>query len=292
MELGKYGIFLFTDTLSPDYLAECARRVEELGYSTLWYPEAFNFEPMALGGFLLGHTEKLIVASGIANIYARDAAASVMGHNTLNTLYGGRFILGLGVSHAPLVSDVRGHEYSNKPVATMRAYLDSMDQAWEAFGGAPAEKQVILAALGPNMLKLAGERSLGALPANVTPRHAAIARQHVGADSLVCSYQSVCLTTDPEVARAIARAAMGIYMTLPNYMNNWKRLGFDESDWADGGSDRLMDAMVNWGTLDQIKAKLQEHLDQGCSQVAIQAIRPDGKPGPDWEVLEALAPAA
>jgi probable F420-dependent oxidoreductase len=291
MELGKYGIFTFTDSLSPDQLAECARRVEELGYSTLWYPEAFNYEPMALGGYLLSHTETLIVGSGIANIYARDAAASVMGYNSLNTLYGGRFILGLGVSHAPLVTDVRGHEYK-KPVTTMRAYLDDMDRAWEALGGAPAEKQVILAALGPNMLKLAGERSLGALPANVTPQHAAIARQQIGADGLVCNYQNVCLTTDPGEARAAARAAMELYLSLPNYCKNWLRLGFDESDLENGGSDRLMDAMVNWGSVDEIKAKLQAHFDQGANQVAIQPIRPDGQPGPDWDALEALAPAA
>ena len=290
MKLGKYGVFTFTDVMSPDQLAECARRVEELGYSTLWYPEAFNYETLALGGFLLSHTEKLIVASGIANIYARDAAASVMGHNTLNTLYDGRFILGLGVSHAPLVSDVRGHEYSNKPVATMRAYLDAMDQAWEAFGGAPAEKQVMLAALGPNMLKLSGERTMGALPYNVTPPHAGVSRQQVGADGLVCSEQKVCLNSDANEARAAARAALEPYMPLPNYFKNWFRLGFDESDLENGGSDRLMDAMVIWGSADEIKAKLQQHLDQGADQVVIQPIRSDGQPGPDWDALEALAP--
>jgi probable F420-dependent oxidoreductase len=291
MELGKYGVFTFTDVLSPDQLAECARRVEQLGYSTLWYPEAFNYETMALGGYLLSHTETLIVASGIANIYARDAAAAAMGHNTLNTLYGGRFILGLGVSHAPLVTDVRGHEYK-KPVTTMRAYLDGMDQAWEALGGAPANKQVMLAALGPNMLKLAGERTLGVLPYNVTPPHAGVARQQVGAGGLVCAEQKVCLTTDAVEARAAARAALAPYMPLPNYYKNWFRLGFDQSDLENGGSDRLMDAMVNWGSADEIKAKLQVHFDQGANQVVIQPIRPDGQPGPDWDALEALAPAA
>lgn len=291
MELGNYGVFTFTDALAPNELGDFAKRVEELGYSTLWYPEAFNYETMALGGYLLSHTEKLVVASGIANIYARDAAASVMGHNTLNALYGGRFILGLGVSHAPLVSDVRGHEYL-KPLTTMRAYLDAMDAAWEALGGAPAEKQVMLAALGPNMLKLSGERTMGALPYNVTPQHAAVARQQIGADGQVCSEQKVCLTEDPVEARAAARAALELYLPLPNYFKNWFRLGFDESDLENGGSDRLMDAMVNWGSVDQIKAKLQEHLDQGANQVVVQTIRPDGQPGPDWNALEALAPAA
>jgi probable F420-dependent oxidoreductase len=290
MELGKYGVWTFTDPMSPAELAELPGRVEEMGYSTLWYPEAFNYEAMSLGGYLLSKSKNLVVASGIANIYARDAAASVMGVNTLNTLYGGRFVLGLGVSHAPLVSDVRGHDYSGKPVTTMRAYLDAMDAAWEALGGAPAEKQVMLAALGPNMLKLSGERTMGALPYNVTPQHAGIARQQVGADGQVCAEQKVCLTSDPVEARAAGRAALGVYLPLPNYFKNWFRLGFDESDLENGGSDRLIDAMVNWGTADEIKAKLQAHIDQGAGQVVIQPIRPDCQPGPDWKALEALAP--
>ena len=160
MQFGKYGVFAFADALDADQCAELARRVEELGYSTLWYPEALNYETFAIAGYLLGHSEKLQVASGIANIYARDPAASAMGHNSLNALYGGRFVLGLGVSHAPLVADLRGHEYK-KPVATMRAYLDGMDQAWKAMDSRPEQKQVVLAALGPNMSKLSAERSLG-----------------------------------------------------------------------------------------------------------------------------------
>lgn len=292
MELGNHGVFCMTDALSPEELADMARRVEDLGYSTLWYPEAFKYEPLAMAGYLLNHTKTLKVASGIINIYARDAVASVMGYNTLNAFYGGRFILGLGVSHAPLVSDVRGHEYSNKPVATMRAYLDAMDQAWEALGGAPDEKQVMLAALGPNMLRLAGERTLGVIPANVTLQHAAIARQQVGADRLVCSEFHACMTEDPDQARAAARAALEFYMPLPNYTNSWKRLGFNESDLENGGSDRLIDGLVHWGSVDKVKARIQENLDQGADQVVINTIRPDGQPGVDWGALEALAPAA
>ena len=174
----------------------------------------------------------------------------------------------------------------------MRAYLDAMDQAWEALGGAPAEKQVILAALGPNMLKLSGERTLGTIPANVTSQHAAIARQQVGADREVCSEVHVCMTTDADEARAAARSALEFYFPLPNYKNSWKRLGFDDGDFENGGSARLMDALVAWGSLDQIKARLQENLDNGASQVVIHTIRPDGQSGPDWDALEALAPAS
>jgi probable F420-dependent oxidoreductase len=291
MEFGKFGVFTFSDILDAGQLAELARRVEELGYSTLWYPEAINYEAFALGGYLLGHSESLVVASGIANIYARDPSASVMGYNSLNALYGGRFVLGLGVSHAPLVSDMRGHEYK-KPVATMRAYLDAMDQAWQAFGGAPVEKQLVLAALGPNMSKLAGERTLGAIPYNITPAQAGISRGNMGPEAAVICEQKVCLCADPEKARAAARAALEPYLGLPNYRNNWFRLGFGEDDLTAGGSDRLMDAMVFWGEADQIKVKLQAYFDGGADQVVIQAIRLDGQPGPDWAALEAFAPGA
>jgi probable F420-dependent oxidoreductase len=291
MKFGKYGVFTFTDILDAKQLAELPRRLEELGYSTLWYPEATNYEAFAVGGYLLSHSKNLIVGSGIANIYARDPAASVMGHNSLNSLYGGRFVLGLGVSHAPIVSDLRGHDYT-KPVATMRAYLDGMDQAWAGLGGAPAEKQVVLAALGPNMSKLAAERTLGSFPYNITPEQAGISRSNMSPSSAVICEQKVCLCSDPVTARAAARAALGIYMSLPNYYNNWFRLGFNEDDLKDGGSDRLMDAMVFWGSAEQIKAKLRKYFDGSADQVVIQPVRVDGKPGPCWDALEALAPGA
>lgn len=289
MQFGKYGVFAFADALDAGQCAELARRIEALGYSTLWYPEAFNYETFAIAGYLLGHSEKLQVASGIANIYARDPAASAMGHNSLNALYGGRFVLGLGVSHAPLVSDVRGHEYK-KPVATMRAYLDGMDQAWKAMDSTPEKKQLVLAALGPNMSKLSAERTLGTFPYNITPQQAELSREYMGSKGAIICEQKVCLCTDPGQARAAARAALGFYLALPNYYNNWFRLGFDQSDLENGGSDRLMDAMVVWGDADQIKARLNEYFDKGADQVVIQAVRPDGQPGPDWDALEALAP--
>jgi len=289
MKFGKYGVFTFTDQLDSAQLAELCGRVEELGYSTLWYPEAFNYETFGLGSYLLAKSRKLVVASGIANIYARDPAASVMGHNTLNALYDGRFVLGLGVSHAPLVSDVRGHEYQ-RPLATMRRYLDDMDRAWEALGGAPAVKQIVLAALGPNMSKLSAERTLGAFPYNITPAQVPMSREAMGRKGAVICEQKVCLCEDPAQARAAARAALAPYLPLPNYFKNWFRLGFDESDLADGGSDRLMDAMVLWGTAADIKAGLASYFDEGADQVVIQPIRADGAAGPDWAALEALAP--
>ena len=291
MDFGQLGVFLYCDGLERDELANSTKRIEELGYSTLWYPEALNYEAMALGGFLLSQTEKLIIASGIANIYARDAAASVMGLNTLNALYDGRFVLGLGVSHSAFVSDLRGHEYK-KPVATMRTYLDVMDKTWESLGNTPDVKQVILAALGPNMLKLGGERSLGVMPANVTTAHAATARQQVGTERCVAPMVHVCLTPDAEVARTAARALLEIYFTLPNYTKAWMGFGFEASDLKNGGSDRLIDALVVWGDIEQVKRRLQEHRDAGANHLAIDSIRPDAQPGLDWNLLEALAPSS
>mgnify|MGYP005811310331 CR=1 FL=1 len=290
MHFGKYGVFTFTDQLDGAQLAELAQRVERLGYSTLWYPEAFNYETFAVGGYLLGHSSTLVVASGIANIYARDPAAAVMGCNSLNALYGGRFVLGLGVSHAPLVADVRGHTYG-PPLATMRGYLDAMDRAWAAFGGAPAVKPLVLAALGPQMSKLAAARTRGVFPYNITPAQVALSRRAMEGEGAVICEQKVCLCTDAAQARKIARAALAPYMPLPNYFKNWFRLGFEARDLQDGGSDRLMDAMVLWGDVKTIQAGLQKYFDAGADQVVVQALRADGRPGPDWSALEALAPA-
>lgn len=289
MKFGKFGVFTFTDVLDGAGLEECARRVEELGYHTLWYPEAFHYETFAVAAYMLSKSSKLVVASGIANIYARDPAASVMGHNSLNELYDNRFVLGLGVSHAPLVSDVRGHEYK-RPLATMKKYLDDMDGAWEALGGAPANKHVALAALGPKMSALSAERTLGAFPYNITPDQVALSRDAMGSGGQIICEQKVCLSSDPAEARKAARAALAPYLDLPNYYNNWYRLGFTEADRADGGSDALMDAMVLWGDADSIRARLNEYLERGADQVVIQPIRPDCEAGPDYRALEALAP--
>ena len=148
----------------------------------------------------------------------------------------------------------------------------------------------MLAALGPNMSKLSAERTLGTFPYNITPQQATLSREAMGSKVAIICEQKVCLCSDPVKARAAARAALGVYLPLPNYYNNWFRLGFEQSDLENGGSDRLMDAMVLWGDADQIKAGLEEYFDKGADQVVIQAIRPDGEPGPDWHALEALAP--
>ncbi len=287
MKMGKNGVWFSVHALGRADLAELAQGIERLGYDVLWYPESVGYESLALGGFLLGETDRLCLASGIANIYARDAFSAMAGHNTLNNLYGDRFVLGLGVSHMPLVEGRRGHQYG-KPIATMRAYLDGMDAA-EIAVKAPA-RNVVLAALGPKMLALSRDRTQGALPYNVTPEHTRQAKAILGPDRWLCVEQKVCLTTDAGKARAVAAANLSRYMVLPNYRNNWLRLGFTEQELSGRGSDRFLDAMVAWGTADAIRARLKAHVDAGATHVCIQPLHPDGTAAPDWKALEALAP--
>src|SRR5712691_12184345 len=289
MELGKRGVFCFTDALTPAQLTELAQQTEQLGYAALWYPEVLSYESFSLGSFLLHQTETLIIASGIANIYARDATAAKQGQHTLVTLSGGRFLLGLGVSHVPHVQDARGHQY-RAPVATMRAYLDAMDKAAAIAPPLQEPPPTVLAALGPQMTALAAARTAGAFPYNVTPEHTARARAIVGPDKWLCVEQKVLLSTDAARARQVARQTMAFYMPLPNYRNNWLRLGFSEQDLTDGGSDRFLDAMVAWGDEAVLQQRIQAHFDAGASHVCIQALRLDGQPMPDWNALAALAP--
>jgi len=287
MDLGQKGVFWFTDALTSTQLVELAQHTEELGYTALWYPEALGYESFSLGSFLLSHTDKLIVASGIANIYARDAAATKQGQHTLAKLYGGRFLLGLGVSHVPLVQ-ARGHQY-RQPVATMRAYLGDMDKAVGIAPSLDEPPPIVLAALGPQMTALGGRRTNGVFPYNINPEHTARARAIIGPDKWLCVEQKVLLVTDPSKAREVARQAMAFYLPLPNYRNNWKRLGFSDEDLAGGGSDRFLDAMVASGNEAAVRQRIQAHFDAGASHVCIHPLNPDGQPLPDLNALKALA---
>ena len=287
--LGRLGVWTFLELLPAPKALELAQQIEALGYSSLWMPEAVGRDPFSLISFLAAHTKKLVFATGIANIYARDAVTMRAIQQTVGELSGNRFVLGLGVSHAPMVSGLRGHAYG-KPVATMRAYLEAVEKA-PYMGPAPSqETPVVIAALRENMLRLAAERCAGAHPYNVTPEHTARARAILGSGPTLAPEQMVLRETDPSKARAIARKNLAIYLGLPNYKNNWLWLGFGEDDFANGGSDRLIDAVVAWGDEPAIEARIQAHYDAGADHVCIQPFRPDGEPGPDLRLLEALAP--
>jgi probable F420-dependent oxidoreductase len=288
MQLGKLGVFYFVQNLSAPQLTELTRRCEELGYSALWYPEARGAESLSMGGFLLANSRKLIVASGIANIYARDPFTMKWGQHQLTKLYGERFLLGIGVSHAPMVQGLRGHAYG-KPVPAMRAFLDGMERAASLAAPLPSRPPLVLAALGPLMMALARQRADGAHPYNVTPEHSAKAREILGPGKWLCVEQKVCVTRQASQARDVARKIMKVYLELPHYVENWRRLGFGERDLAGGGSDGFLDAMVAWGDAAAVRRRIQEHWDAGADHVCIQPLRADGSPLPDYDAMKDLA---
>jgi len=288
MELGRTGVWYFTEGMSAVEAAQAAQRIEALGYGALWIPETIGRHPFAHAAWLLANTAKLVVATGIASIYHREPGVTLAAQHTLAEQSGNRFLLGLGVSHKPMVEGVRGLTYG-KPVATMRSYLEKMDTApYMAPKGDDAPPRVI-AALGPKMLELARDACQGAHPYFTSPEHTAMARQTLGPDPWLCVEQKVVLEDDPENARKVARATAQTYMPLPNYRNNWKRMGMTEADLADGGSDAFIDATFAWGDAATIKARIQAHLDAGASHVCIQPVNPGGSRTLHWEALEALA---
>jgi len=289
-KLGRIGVWAWLDHLSAPEAAAFAGELEAWGYGALWIPEAVGRDPFALIGYLAARTEKLVLATGIANIYARDALTMRAVRETLGEASQGRFVLGLGVSHAPMVTGLRKHEYG-KPIETMKSYLEAMAAATYV-GPTPAEPApIVLAALRPKMLALSRDAARGAHPYFVPPEHTARAREILGKGAWLCPEQMVLLERDATKARAIARQNIGIYIGLPNYRNNLKWLGFADADFENGGSDRLVDAIVAWGDEKVIGDRIQAHLDAGADHVCIQSFPSDGGRGFDRRVLEAFAPA-
>ena len=289
-KLGKIGVWAWLDHLSAPEAAAFAAELEAWGYGALWIPEAVGRDPFALIGYLAARTEKLVLATGIASIYARDALTMRAARETLGEASQGRFVLGLGVSHAPMVTGLRKHEYG-KPIETMRGYLEAIAAATYV-GPSPAEPvPIVLAALRPKMLALSRDATRGAHPYFVPPEHTARAREILGKGAWLCPEQMVLLETDAAKARASARQNMLLYLGLPNYRNNLKTLGFTDADLDNGGSDRLVDAIVAWGDEKVIGDRIQAHLDAGADHVCIQSFPTDGGRGFDRRVLEAFAPA-
>jgi probable F420-dependent oxidoreductase len=290
MQLGKLGVWVSMDSMTAAAAAAFAKRAEEWGYAALWIPESRGRNALVHSSWLLANTQKLVVATGIANIYARDPMAMANAQRGLNEQSGGRFLLGVGVSHRPMVQGVRGHGYG-KPVATMRTYLKAMgDAPYQA--PMPGEKPLtVVAALGPKMMALSSELADGAHPYNTTPQHTAKARTVLGPSKLLCPEVWVLLETDPTAARRAAREALSRYLELENYVNSWRREGFGDDDLARGGSDRFLDAMVAWGDEGKIRARIQEHWDAGADHVCIQPISTQGsRQIVDERILDLLAP--
>jgi probable F420-dependent oxidoreductase len=272
MQLSKVGVWdhsSWPGFSDPEALAE----LERLGYGAVWH----GVSPADLGAAeaSLAASTSLVVATGILNVWDDEPSAVAAAHARVAARHPGRFLLGIGAGHRALVGD----RYT-KPYDKLVSYLDGLDE-----GGVPVSGRV-LAALGPKVLRLARDRTAGAHPYFTTPEHTVRAREIVGPDKLLVPEQKVVLTTDPEEGRGLARTTLAMYLQLENYTNNWLRLGFTDADLSDGGSDRLVDALVAWGDEETIQARVTAHLDAGADQVALQVLNED-----KLAVLRALAPA-
>ncbi len=285
--LGPVGVWLGALLgATVDEERSAARRIESLGYGSLFVGERIGGkEAMAHQSLLLAATDHIVTGTGIANVWARHPAALEGGSALIGEAYPGRFVLGLGISHAPLV-EMSGQRYQ-KPMAVMTEYLEGMAAAAVP---PPTDRSAVphvLAALRPRMLDLARQRTDGAHPYFVPASHSPLARAALGPDKLLIPEQAVVLASDPDEARRIARGHMSVYLGLPNYVNNLIHLGYTDEDVSNGGSDRLVDAIVAWGDENDILRRVREHLDGGADHVLIQ---PLGHLGTALEQLDTLAP--
>lgn len=285
----RVGVWWTSDSWSITDVAAVAREIEELGYGSLFYGEAYGKETLTQAGALLGATDRLVLGSGIANIHARDPIAAESGGRTLAAQYPHRYVMGLGVSHAPLVERGRGGRYE-KPLATMRDYLERMAQVPAEVEPGAGRPPRLVAALGPKMIELAGEQTDGVHPYLVVPDQSRVTRDALGPDKWVVSEQAVALSADRDDALARAHQHIEVYSGLPNYRNSWLRQGFDSSDLVRGGSERLKNALVAMGDVDTAAARVRAHLDAGADHVLVQVLggSPFDDPRPQ---LRELAPA-
>ena len=285
---GRLGIFAGSLTLQPaGVMKEVARVIETTGFGTLWYGEAMAREVFAQGAIFLAATTSLVVASGIANIWARDPMAMAAGGRTLAEAWPDRFILGLGVSHAPMVG-TRGHRYA-RPVSAMREYLDRMEAApWR--GPEAPLPPIVLAALGPKMVGLAAERTAGAYPYFTTADHIKQVRDQLGPEPFLAADLPVVLARDRDEARAIGDAHTRLYLGAENYRNNLLRVGWEGPDLEPPGSDRLFDAVVAWGEVAAVRKRVEGLFDAGADQVVLNLVTRDRSVPylPELEKLAAL----
>lgn len=282
------GVIIATEAMPAQVLSRFVRGLEQQGYESLWLPELFGREPAATAGFLLAQTEQLRVATGIANIYARDAHTMAQTRQTLAELSDGRFILGLGVSN-PGLNATRGHEWE-QPLPRMRRYLDAMDAA-TIDSPAPAQAAPLyIAAHGPKLQTLGAERTDGIITYLMPPEHTASSRSRIGPDTGLTVVTPFLAEADPVLARKKARKALSYYVTLDYYHREWTKLGFSAADFANGGSDRLIDMLVGWGDEDVLRARLAAYREAGASRIVIMpwdTARTDGA-----DTLSVLAPNA
>lgn len=265
------GVWWASDTWPITQAQEVAREIEALGYGSLFLPEVTGKEALTQSAAFLAATDRLVVGTGIANIHARAASAAESGGRLLTALHPGRFVLGLGVSHAPLVQHGFGGVY-DKPLATMRAYLDRMASVPEAIEPGAGRPVRLLAALGPKMIELSGIHADGAHPYLVMPEQSRKTREILGPDKWIVSEQAVVVGGQADEQLRFAHGHLDVYSGLPNYRNSWLRQGFEESDLVRGGSDRLAKGLVGMGTVDDAAASVRAHLDAGADHVVVQVL--------------------
>jgi len=267
-----------------DASARIAPELEELGFTALWVPDVGGnlFDVLES---LLAATSSITVATGILNLWMHEPEVTAERFHSFVERFGPRVLFGIGVSHAPLINSSEPDRY-RRPLAKTRDYLEALDAADHPL---PAEDR-LLAALGPKMLDLARTQAGGTHPYLVTAEHTKVAREALGPDRLVAPEQAVVFETDPTRARELARVHLSSYLGLPNYTNNWRRFGFSDDDLIDGGSDRLVDALVAWGDDEQIAARIDEHHAAGADHVCIQVLTDDPLTHPiaEWRRLAAI----
>jgi probable F420-dependent oxidoreductase len=293
MKLERIGIWTAQFDFQPAAIVrETIQELEALGYGSVWIGENVGREPISQAAMLLAATKSLVVATAVANIWARDPLSMLAAQQTLSEAYPKRFILGIGVSHPQLVNEMRGLRYG-QPVEAMERYLTAMDELTGRYRAVRADETTrIVGALGPRMTRLAASLSDGVHTYLTTPEHTATARKHLGPDKLLVPEQAVVLETDRAHARAIARQHVRRYLNLRSYTDNLRRLGFTAKDFEDNGSDRLVDSLVAWGDEETIARRIDQHVRAGADQVCLHVLDSDfrGLPIAQWRRLAALAP--
>ncbi|HVB51760.1 MAG TPA: TIGR03620 family F420-dependent LLM class oxidoreductase [Acidimicrobiales bacterium] len=286
---GTVGLWtMYHEAVAPQQSGDMAKEIESLGFAAMWIPEAWGREAFTSASLLLNSTSSLVIATGIANIWGRDAVAASNAAKTLTAAFDDRFVLGLGVSHEPLVQRLRGHEYKT-PLSEMRAFLLAMDNAPMFADEGETRVARLIAALGPKMLELANALCDGALPYLVTPEHTAIARSLLG-DKFLGVEQAVVLGQSREEFLRRAHAHLEIYTGLDNYKNSWRRLGFSDDDFVRGGSERLCDALVVHGDESDVVEKITAHQLAGADHVCLQVLGSDLATAPrdEWKQLSSI----
>lgn len=293
MNLKMPGVFALTDSMTASQLTALVRKVEQFGYGSYWFPEAFGRDPFTLAAHILTVTDKLVVGTGIANVWKREPITMMNAARTLAEMFPDRFILGIGVSHGPMMEQL-GIKYQ-KPVAFMRDYLKRMKAAPYSAPKPQADPPIVIAALMPKMLQLTAAETNGTFPVYITAEQTARMRTAMGPDKWICVQQVAILETDAARARRTARGVLAFYLTLPNYLQSFKGMGFNDSDFANGGSDRLIDALIAWGSEQAIHDRVAAHYKAGATHVSMTLVPAQadtsGRSLPiDEHALEALAP--